>query len=554
MVRNFLLAITLAVSLVVPVAAQSAPLPFLQQQMAPAAPAVQDTGKGKSTPATPAVDPAQNPGGATGPQEAIPAQPGIIQLDPAMLQQLFGQIGPVAPPTPEQLEAVYELVWAKVGAIYHDPAKLKDWHLWQNKYKGKLTTPAELESALQEMLSSLDDKWTLYVSTSDIQHQQQLHNSGQAGLGVMVKGNADGTFAVDYLPYGTSGYTSELKRGDIVKSVGGTDLAGKTLKEAEELLSGKAGLATALVYTRDGKDKSINLTFADAPDNAVDARLLPDGIGYIRLPAFDKPSFGAFLQGLGGLYTQSKGNLRGLIVDLRGNPGGEFTLALDFASIFMEKGTITSSTTRDGRMVTHQSYETIPPQSYDFAGAPADMVTMIKSMYRVPMVLLVDGSSASSSEVVTGAIKDNNRAVVVGTTTYGKGVGFIQERLRGPGGILMITSLDYVTPSGYNLSSKGIAPNKVVERTPGSPIDEQLAAGIEVIKQMTPDPLQLKPTVDPNQKNGADGGDLTANPLVISFIVALLALLGVWSFYHHKKSNEKRAEEERRRREDRNAE
>lgn len=551
MVRNFLLAITLAVSLVVPVAAQSAPHPFIQQQMAPTP--AQDTGKSKSTPANPAVAPAQNPGGATGPQEAIPAQPGIIQLDPALLQQLFGaQMAAPAPPTPEQLEAVYERVWAKVGAIYHDPAKLKDWHLWQDKYKGKLTTPAELESALQEMLSSLDDKWTLYVSTADIQHQQQLHNSGQAGLGVMVKKNADGTFAVDYLPYGTSGYTSELKRGDIVKSVGGTDLAGKTLKEAEELLMGKAGTATALVYTRDGKDKSINLTFADAPDNAVDARLLPDGIGYIRLPAFDKPSFGAFLQGLGGLYKQSKGNLRGLIVDLRGNPGGEFTLALDFASIFMEKGTITSSTTRDGRMVTHQNYEVIPPQPHDFAGAPVDMVTMIKSMYKVPMVVLVDGSSASSSEVVTGAIKDNNRAVVIGTTTYGKGVGFIQERLRGPGGILMITGLDYVTPSGYNLSSKGIAPNIVVERTPGSKIDEQLTAAIEHIKKATPDPLQLTPA-DPTQK-GANGDDLTANPLVISFAVALLFLLGVLSWFHFKKSNEKRAEEERRRREDRNAE
>lgn len=551
MVRNFLLAITLAVSLVVPVAgAQSAPHPFIQQQMTPA-PA--DTGTGSTPATTPAVDPAQTPGGATGPQEAIPAQPGIIQLDPAILQQLFGgQIGPSAPPTPEQLEAVYERVWAKVGAIYHDPAKLKDWHLWQNKYKGKLTTPAELESALQEMLASLDDKWTLYVSTADIQHQQQLHNSGLAGLGVMVKSNADGTFAVDYLPYGTSGYSSELKRGDIVKSVGGTDLAGKTQKEAEELLMGKAGTATALVYTRDGKDKTINLTFADAPDNAVDARLLPDGIGYIRLPAFDRPSFGAFLQGLGGLYQQSKGNLRGLVVDLRGNPGGEFTLALDFASIFMEKGTITSSTTRDGRMVTHQSYEVIPPQPHDFADAPVDMVAMIKSMYKVPMVVLVDGSSASSSEVVTGAIKDNNRAVVIGTTTYGKGVGFIQERLRGPGGILMITGLDYVTPSGYNLSSKGIAPNMVVERTPGSKLDEQLLAGIEVLKKMTPDPLQLNPA-DPAQK-GANGGDLTANPLVISFAVALLFLLVVWSWYHFKKSNEKRVEEERRRREDRNAE
>jgi len=280
----------------------------------------------------------------------------------------------------------------------------------------------------------------------------------------------------------------------------------------------------------------------------VEARLLPGNIGYVRLNEFNKDGFVEFLQALTALQQAAHGNLSGLVFDLRGNPGGEFQLALQVASIFMEKGTVVTSTTRDGRMVTHEAYEVIPPQKHDFSGADDETVQMIKDYYTVPMVVLVNNSTASSSEIVTGALKDSGRATIIGTTTYGKGVGYTNGRIP-PGGVLYITRLDYLTPSGYNLSHKGIAPQVVVDNTPGSKVDEQLATAVEVLKQLHPDPL----------KNGKASGNKTfgdsnwtENPLVACAAIGLFLLLVVLVSRHYVLSNRRQKAEAARSQSDEN--
>lgn len=480
--------------------------------------------------------------------EAAPAAPTPVQIitDPRMIQQLFGRQQSAVPanPTPEMLEYVYGQVWKQVAEQYHNPAALSDWHKWQEKYKGKLTTPDELEAAVKEMLKSLNDPWTKYITTSEIKKKQENAKNGISDLGLWLVRNSDGSFTIDYTTFGTPSYTSGMHKGDELKSAGGKLLKGLTQDEAEALVSGKDGSQIEVVYVRAGKEYKETLTVSPAAPSQVVANLMPGNIAYIRFPAFDNPSFGGFMQALMGLYAQSNGNLNGLILDLRGNSGGLVTLAQQVAQIFIEKGPIFTSTTRGaGRMISHETFELFPPQKHDFGGAPQEVITMIQDFYKVPMVVLVDGSSASASEIVTGALKDNSRATVIGSTTYGKGVGYNMGRIP-PGGVLYITTLNYLTPSGYNLSNKGIAPQIEVERTPGSKVDEQLAKAIEVIKQANPD--QFADPSDASKKKLGEDGDWTSSPVAIAGAVALFLLLIVLTFRNHVLSNRRRKEEAKR--------
>ncbi len=568
-VKNFISTAILLMTLSVSGLAQTIPTeaspahPFLGSDVAPsnsqgtpkAAPVPQIAPNGITAPAAPAKAPATvaptpaQPGKSVVPTEtkpAAPAEPTPLQIitDPRQIQQLFGrQTAAPTAPTPAMLERVYVQVWQQVAAQYHDPARLADWYKWQDKYKGKLTTPDELEAAVKEMLKSLHDPWTKYISTSEIKRAQSNSENGISDLGLWIVQNPDGSYKIDYTTWGTPSYNSGMHKGDELKSAQGKALKGLSQEEAEALLSGKDGSKIEVVYVRDGKEYKETLTVTPAAPGEVVANLMPGNIAYIRFPAFDNESFQPFVQALMGLYAESKGNLNGLILDLRGNSGGLVTLAQQVAQIFIEKGPIFTSTTRgEGRMISHETFELFPPQKHDFAGAPQEAITMIKDFYKVPMVVLVNGSSASSSEIVTGALKDSGRATVVGTTTYGKGVGYNMGRIP-PGGVLFITTLDYLTPSGYNLSNKGIPPQVEVERTPGIKVDEQLVKAIEVIKQKNPDAFDPNST---SQKKLGEDGDWTANPVAIAGAVALFLLLIVLSFRNHILANRRRKEESKR--------
>lgn len=504
-------------------------------------------------PGQPQVLPAPRPVNPPAPkppvvEEEKPANaPVEVITDPRLIQQLFfggnAQKQPAGPvkPTPQMLEAVYSRVWNQVAQSYHDPVRLNNWHLYETKYKGKLNTEEDLEKALKDMLSSLNDPWTKYISTAELKKQHDNAAAGISDLGIWVVRQADGSYKVDYTTFGTPSYFSGLHKGDLLKAAGGKELKGLSQEEVEALLSGKDGSTIEVVYVRSGKEYTEKLKVTPGTPGEVDIDLFPGNIGYIRLPSFDEESFMFFVKGLQLLHQESKGNLNGLIFDLRGNSGGLVDLALQVASIFVEKGTVVTSTTRDGRMVTHQTYEVIAPQKFDFHGAPDEVANFIKDFYKVPLVVLVDGSSASSSEIVTGALKDSGRATIVGTTTYGKGVGYNKSRIP-PGGILYITTMDYLTPSGYNLSNKGINPQVVVERTPGAKIDEQLVVAVEVLKSM---PNPLNDPAKASKKQFGDG-EWSSSPLVIAAAVAAFLLVGVLAFRHHQLQSRRRKEEDER--------
>ncbi|MCC6979393.1 MAG: PDZ domain-containing protein [Candidatus Melainabacteria bacterium] len=410
---------------------------------------------------------------------------------PEELKKFFQMFSQQAALTPQQLENIYKSTWAQVNATYYDHAALKDFGAWKNKYDGKLTTQAELEAAIKEMMASLGDKWTFYTTSEEIKQSTAQHNAGLEPLGMMFKKNADGTYSIDYVMYGTPAQKSILRKGDVVKSINGKDLAALTPQEVERLTLVKAGDEAQVVFVLDGQDQTLTLKSApaDAPD--LNAKLLPGGIAFIRLPDFSGPQvIQAFVSTLAEMHKANGGKLNGIILDLRGNPGGVFDLARQFSSLFLAEGVIVTSTTRNGLEVKEERFSVVKAWPHDLGDADAEDLAFIRTLETAPMAVLVDGNSASSAEIVTGALKDNGRAVIVGETTWGKGVGYSSGRHRGAGGWISVTGLSYLTPSGYNLANKGIVPNIEVAQPRGSALDVQLDAAIKAVKDASVTPAK----------------------------------------------------------------
>lgn len=523
--------------------------PALQkQQVTPGTP-VKPAAKPQQQPASPTANPATAPD-TTGSGNASPT---VVPSDAIkhILEQLgLSPSGQAAAPTPAQLEAFYHSVWEHVGEVYHDTSLLQNWGQWENKYKGQLNTPADLDKALQEMLASLNDQWTKVITADEIAAARKNHAAGIESVGLALKPQANGNFfVVDYVPFGTPAQKSNLfRRGDVVKSIAGKSVSGLTQKEVDALLTGKVGSTVEIVFNHDGADDKATVTIAATDDGQLVGQMLPGNIAYVRYPDFESEDvYEALLQGLVQIEAGTKGNLKGLILDLRGNPGGVFGVALETASVFLEKGTIVTTTTREGRLVTNTGYNVSPALPHEFAGQPKNLTAFIKALYDVPMVVLVDGNSASCAEILTGALKDNHRAIIVGTTTYGKGVGYSRDQLP-TGGVITITSLDYLTPSGFNLSHKGITPDVVVDQPRGAvSTDVQLAAAVQALNTQIAKPPSAgsKPVTN----GGEDGGGLESLPIVQAALVALF-LLAVTLYSVHQHLQKKRAEEKRNKKKD----
>jgi carboxyl-terminal processing protease len=388
-----------------------------------------------------------------------------------------------APPTPARLAEIYADVWFKLGETYIDPARLTNWGEWEHKYDGKLKTEQDLDAALDAMASSLHDTWTGYESS----HQKLLEVfaavRGLVDLGMVLKENEHGDHVVKIAPFGSLARDNGLQAGDQVISINGKALAGLSQTALEEALrvpvtstvtvvyrvaaSAEIGTASGVVGPSALVDAFRTVTFKAVPSTAplAEARMLANGIMYARLSSFrdGRADIGVLNNSVTALLASCQCNPRGLILDLRGNPGGSFELVLKEAAFFLPGKTIVTSTTREGNLVTSSSYRAERLTSFESAGLSDPQRKMIDVFANSPMVVLVDGSTASAAELITGALKDNKRALVVGVRTFGKGVGF--DEIDVPlGGQLTVTKLHYMTPSGFDVSAGGIDPDVVVEQ------------------------------------------------------------------------------------------
>ncbi len=302
-----------------------------------------------------------------------------------------------------------------------------------------------LEHAIRGMLSGLDPH-SAYLSPDQF-NELRIGTSGEfGGLGIEV-GMEDGFVKVVAPIDDTPAQRAGMQSGDLIIRLDDQPVKGMTLSDAVKVMRGKPGTDIVLTVVRDGEDKPLKVTITRAviQVSSVKQRMLDDGFGYLRISHFQTKTTQYLLDGIEQLREENGGDLRGLVLDLRNNPGGVLSAAVGVSDAFVEDGLIVYT---DGREENAQlSYNASPGDVLDGA----------------PIVVLVNGGSASASEIVAGALQDHQRAVIMGAKTFGKGsVQTIQDLPNG--GAVKLTTARYFTPDGRSIQAEGIDPDIEVGR------------------------------------------------------------------------------------------
>ena len=304
--------------------------------------------------------------------------------------------------------------------------------------------PKELiRGAIQGMINSIDphSAYLLPEAYKDL----QIETRGEfSGIGIVIT-MQDNMITVISPIEGTPAYKAGVKAGDVIIKVDGQDTKAMMLWEAVKKMRGKKGTEVVITVLRKGVADPIDFTLVRdiIPLESVRAHLLKPGYGYIRITNFREKTGQDVMAALQELESE-KPPLKGLILDLRDNPGGLLDQAIEVSDIFLDSGKIVSI---KGRLEAHS--KTYMAQK-----------NTVKHPY--PIVLLINGGSASAAEIVAGALQDHRRCVVLGTTSFGKGSVQTVEPLRDGSG-LKLTIARYYTPNGNAIQAKGIIPDIVVE-------------------------------------------------------------------------------------------
>lgn len=301
-----------------------------------------------------------------------------------------------------------------------------------------------LRDAIQGMLAGLDP----HSSFLDPEGFKELRVGTEGefgGLGIEVT-MEDGFVKVVSPIEDTPAARAGLKTGDLIIRLDNKAVKGMSLNEAVKQMRGKPGSDIVLTVVRDGQPKPLTFTLTRAviKVQSVKHRMLENGFGYVRIAQFQANTGDGLKDALAKLKLQNKNNLTGLVLDLRNNPGGVLNAAVAVSDAFLSSGLIVYT---EGRVADAE---------LKFSATPADLIN------GAPMVVLVNGGSASASEIVAGALQDHKRAVIMGTKTFGK--GSVQTILPMSGNAaLKITTARYYTPSGRSIQATGILPDVVTE-------------------------------------------------------------------------------------------
>jgi carboxyl-terminal processing protease len=343
----------------------------------------------------------------------------------------------------EDLRAFSE-IFGKIKSDYVEPVADK-----------KLIT-----EAINGMLSGLDPH-SAYLDDEAFKELQVGTQGEFGGLGIEV-GMEDGFVKVVSPIEDTPAFKAGVKSGDLVIKLDDTPVKGMTLNDAVKKMRGKPGTDIVLTIVRKGEAKPLTLTLTRAviKIKSVKYKLVEPNYGYIRITQFQEHSGENLVSAINDLQDQNKGGLKGLVLDLRNDPGGLLNTAVSVSGAFLKSGDLvvyTDGRTEDAKMRLTNSRENYlrPGESDYLKNLPAWTKT-------VPMVVLVNGGSASASEIVAGALQDHKRAVILGTQTFGK--GSVQTILPlNNGTAIKLTTARYYTPGGRSIQAKGIVPDIIVE-------------------------------------------------------------------------------------------
>ena len=311
------------------------------------------------------------------------------------------------------------------------------------EYVDDVSDDTLVESAINGMLTSLDPH-SNYLNTKNFNDMKVQTRGEFGGLGIevsMENGLVKVVSPIDDTPAARAG----LKPGDLITHLDGDPVQGMSLPEAVEKMRGLINTEIKLTIRREGKEPfDVKLTRATIKIQSVRSHLEGDNIGYIRITSFNEQTDVGLNNVMKNLKQQAGNKLLGVILDLRNNPGGLLDQAVAVSDAFIDKGEIVS--TRGRRAEDAQRYN----------ARPGDIAAGL------PIAVLINGGSASASEIVAGALQDHHRAILLGTKTFGKGSVQTIIPLPGHGAMRLTTARDY-TPSGRSIQAKGIDPDIVVE-------------------------------------------------------------------------------------------
>ena len=332
-----------------------------------------------------------------------------------------------------------------------------------------------ITAAITGMLAGLDPH-SAYLD-QDAFREMQVGTQGEfGGLGIEV-GMEDGFVKVvspiDDSPAARAG----VKSGDLIVKLDDTSVKGMTLNDAVKRMRGKPNTQIMLTIVRKGDPKPIivTLTRAIIKIQSVKSKLLEPGYAYFRVTQFQEHTGETLATAIQNLYKQNQGAMRGIVLDLRNDPGGLLNGAVAVSAAFLPQNTLVVYT--DGRTEDAKMRLTASPENYLRGRVRDDYLSRLPAEVKnVPMVVLVNGGSASASEIVAGALQDHKRAVIMGTQTFGK--GSVQTILPlGNSTAIKLTTARYYTPNGRSIQAKGIVPDIILDdgsssRDPGLKLRE----------------------------------------------------------------------------------
>ncbi|MCI8393180.1 MAG: S41 family peptidase [Clostridia bacterium] len=334
--------------------------------------------------------------------------------------------------------------------------------LLDEKYIGEVNEDEMIDGALKGLVSSIGDVYTVYYTKEELEDFKAETIGNFVGIGVYLRGNLE-TGKVDIVApmKGSPAEKAGIQAGDEVLKADGKEYVADELDKLSSYIKGEKGTNITLTIKRGEEIFDVTVMRDDVHINYVDGKVIEDNIGYISITTFDEGCAKDFQEQYNELADKG---IKSLIIDLRSNGGGLVDDALDIADMMCDKNqTMLIRIDKDGK-------EEISKAKKD---KEIDM----------PIVVLTNEATASASEILAGALKDNGKAEIVGKKTYGKGV--IQELIYlANGGALKVTAAEYYTPNKSKINKVGIEPNHEVEYDYKTPeIDEQLNKAVEVIKE-----------------------------------------------------------------------
>ncbi|HEY9651829.1 MAG TPA: carboxyl-terminal processing protease CtpC [Coleofasciculaceae cyanobacterium] len=378
----------------------------------------------------------------------------------------------------ESPKELVDEVWQIIDRQYVDATfNQVDWQAIRNDYLNRsYADKEEAYTAIREMLKQLNDPYTRFMSPEEFKNMQVETSGELTGVGIQIAQDEETKKLMVISPIeDTPAFKAGILAKDIITKIDGKSTEGMDVNDAVQLIRGQAGTSVTLTIKRGNQETDYRLTRARIEIHPVsyNYRETPNGgVGYIRLKQFSANAAQEMRDAIKELENKQ---VTGYVLDLRTNPGGLLYASIEIARMWLPEGTIVSTVDRQGESDRQ--------------------VANNRQLTDKPLVVLVDGGSASASEILSGALQDNKRAVLVGTQTFGKGL--VQSvRGLGDGSGLAVTIAKYLTPSGRDINKSGIAPDVVLDLTDaqrkalqqdrekiGTADDPQYAKAVEVLEQ-----------------------------------------------------------------------